>query len=138
MKTKQLIIAALVVYIIYRYRQYMQSKPQALNQQAGASTAKGFLYNLLGISFGSFPTTITVTDPLTGITTATVTDPLTGEVTTVPVKPGILEPPPTRYDEQKPTETKYTGPAPVSGAADSSSVSKFTQSYYVKTPFVIR
>lgn len=84
MKTKHVILILAGLFLYFKWKAYKSSPAAAA---AAKTPVKGFVANLLGITFGSLPTTITVTDPNTGATTTTTTDPGTGEVTTTVTDP---------------------------------------------------
>ena len=120
MKIKNLIIGALIIFVIYKYTLYKKSPAAAANAAVGKSDAAGFLYNLAGISFPADVSDLTGADPNTW-----------GNTNIKPLGP------PTKEDPT-PTPTKppiYDSGANLVQASGSSDKSGFSTTYK-KTPFV--
>lgn len=119
MKIKNLIIFAVIAYLIYRYRQYNGSPAAKAAAAAGKCPLCGFVGNLGGISFPA-------SSPLTA---TEVINP------DKPTKPPILEdtpkPPDTISEANNPDFRAESAPPPASEKAPFSIV-------YAKTPFVRR
>lgn len=130
MKLKNLLIWAVIAYVIYRYMQFGKSPAAAQAAAAGQSPAQGFLYNLAGISFApDAPLTPGVKPSIENGFLPGMPPPLT--------KPPIYEGDINGGTTDTTTTKSDGGSGGLVSASDSTGKSKFT-TVFVKTPFVNR